>query len=259
MPTPLDFLVTILSTAGVAAALLAAAAWLLRAWISERLSAQVRYQYDRKLAELDRLGDRLRISAQSLGEVQKATIERRLLAVEEVWIATLDAERTIPAVFTTFDVLLDSEYPSALNNARILPDIQALDHYQIIGPALTRGQEVAKRRPFVGTFLWAVFSTYRAVLFRMIYLVSQSPQKPEKINWYRDDLIRKHIRAGLGDKALAEFDSLNISRVIWVREHFSRAILGAMELVIAGTESSDSALRQAERMEELLVGAKASK
>lgn len=267
-----EFALTVLSSAGASVALLAALAWLLRAWIGERLSAGIRHEYEQRLselnarlkqqgdfattqlkAEMDRFAERLRHSAQSLGEMQKATLERRLTAVDEVWGTVLATEESLPSVFVFLDVLLDKEYASALTNPKTGPDLKAIDHFAVIGPALTKMKDLALRRPFVGSFLWALSSTHRATLFRMIYLVSQCAKDPASIHWYSDDLIRRHIKAGLGEQKLVEFDALRISRITWVRENFTRAILEAMDDIIAGRESSEAAMRQAEKMETLLI------
>lgn len=268
----LQFATAVLSSAGVAAALIAVAAWLAREWIGNRLSGRIRHEYDAKLAELnarlklqgesaamnlkaevERLSERLRQSAHALSEVQKATIERRLLAVEEVWAATLTAQNALPTAFVFLDVLLDKEYPGAISNPKTGPDLKAIDAFQIIGKAQAKNESVLKRRPFVGNYLWVLYSTYQSTLFRMIYLVSQCEETPEKLLWFSDSLIRKHIQAALGDAMLKEFDSLTISRVSWVRNQFTKAVLDAMESLVAGHEYGEATIRQARRMEALLI------
>lgn len=275
MSIPADFTITVLSSAGVSVTLITFAVWLLRTWIVNRLSAGIRHEYDQRLtelsarlkqqgdaattqlkAEMDRLSERLRHSAQSLGEVQKATIERRLAGIEEVWLAVLTLQETLPSVFATLDVLFDEEYQGAMRNAKIGPQLKAINHLAILGPALEKTDTVSKRRPFIGNYLWVLFSTYRAILFRMVYLVSQSQKEPEKIHWYSDKLIRMHIQAALGDQLLTEFDCLKTLRVSWIRDHFSRAVLDSMESVIEGLDFSEAAMRQAEKMEALLFDPK---
>ena len=270
-----DFVVIVLSSAGASAVLITAMGWLLRTWIAERLTARVRHDYARKLAELnaqlklqtdtsslqlkadlDRIADRLKHSVQTSGEFHKATIERRLTAVEEVWAAVLRAESALPAVFFILDVLLDSEYESALTNPKTASEFKAIDHFKIISEALNSFKNVAQRRPFAGSYLWALSATYRSTVFRMIYLVSEARNQPAKIHWYSDDLLRKHIRAGLGADALTNFDAQRTGRVTWVRDHFSKAVLDAIDVVVAGREAGESALRQAERMEELLTASR---
>lgn len=103
------------------------------------------------------------------------------------------------------------------------------------------------------TYLWSLYGTYRAVLFRMIYLVSEASQNPARIHWYSDKLVRDHIGAGLGEDALKDFDGLRFGRVSWVRTSFSKAILDAMDIVVAGRDVGEAALHQAERMEKLLA------
>ncbi|RQO60407.1 hypothetical protein DBR47_08570 [Paucibacter sp. KBW04] len=272
MTDPLQFVTAVLSSAGVAAALLAVAAWLAREWIGNRLSGRIRHEYDAKLAELnarlklqgestamnlkaevDRLSERRRQSAQALSEVQKATIERRLLAVEEVWAATVTAQKAMPSVFVFLDVLLDKEYPEAINNPKTGPELKAVDAFQIIEEALAKNASVVKRRPFVGNYLWVLYSTYQSTLFRMIYLVSQCEEKPEKLFWFSDSLIRRYIQAALGDELLKEFESLNISRVTWVHSQFTKAMLEAMDSLVAGHEYGEATIHQAKRMEALLL------
>lgn len=270
-----EFIATVLSSAGVSATLLVGASWLLRTWIENRLGAGIRHEYDQRLAELsarlkqqgdaattqlkadmDRLAERLRHSASSFGEVQKATIERRLVAIEDLWRAVIVIQEAVPSGILSLDVLLDEEYLSAIKNPKIGPRLKSIDHYAVINGALEQNKHLAQRRPFISNYLWVIFSTYQAILFRITYLVSQCEKNPEKIRWYTDGLIRKHIQAGLGDQLLKEFDTLRFSRVSWLRDQFNREILSAIESVVAGRESGEAALRQAEKMEEILLESK---
>jgi hypothetical protein len=54
-----DYITTILSSAAVSAALVSAVGWLLRSWISQRLTSAIKFEYDQKIgtfsAELVRL------------------------------------------------------------------------------------------------------------------------------------------------------------------------------------------------------------
>jgi len=82
MDTLKSMALTIISSAGVSAALLAAIAWLARSWIGERLKASIRHEYDDRLeklradlkaqgdahltslkSELDRQAEKLRIAS----------------------------------------------------------------------------------------------------------------------------------------------------------------------------------------------------
>ncbi|MDP3346682.1 MAG: hypothetical protein Q8S96_19810 [Hydrogenophaga sp.] len=267
-----DFILTILYSAGTSAATIAVLTWLLRSWIGERLSAGIRHEYDQRIAELnarlkqqgeiattqlkaemDRFAEKLRHSAHSFSEMQKASHERKLSGVEDVWASVLAIEDAVPGSILFLDVLLDSEHSSALQNPKLGPELLAINHYKVIAHALETTKGIAVRRPFVGSVVWALSSTYRACLFRLIYLVSQCAEDPSKIHWYTDDLVRRHIKAGLGENKLSEFDALRTSRITWMRENFTRAILEAMDNIIAGRESSEAAIRQAQRMEKVLL------
>ncbi|HEX7890742.1 MAG TPA: hypothetical protein VF522_15385 [Ramlibacter sp.] len=200
-------------------------------------------------AEIDREADKLRLSSQSFGEVQKAAIGKRLNAVEEVWRTILELDDALPVALTYFDVLLLEEFKDAYQKPRFREAWEALDHVPIVVGASDRARKVALLRPYIGEYVWALYATYQAALLRMVYLVDRAKTEPDKLLWPKDKLLRQHLQAGLGDKALSEFDTTRIGFVSWIQDRFTRKILHAMEDIVAGREFGEAALRQAELME----------
>ena len=274
-PDYLHFAVTLLTSVGVSALLSAALVWLARTWISERLRASIQHEYDQKLAsinaalkvqgdaaaarlkgEIEREADKLRLASQSFGEVQKAAIAMRLAAVEETWQTVLTLNDSVPGAVSYLDILLDNEYLGAPSKPTFQDALRRLDHVPIVTSATDRSRKLAVLRPYTGEYLWALFATYQAVVLRTTYLVDKSKTEPAKLRWFEDQLVLRHIESGLGSQALQEFQNSNFAKVSWVRDRFVHAILQAMERIVAGKETSDAAMRQAEQMEKQMREAK---
>lgn len=113
-----------LGTAGLIAIL----GWLFRVWIGERLKSSLKHHYDQQLeqlkadlkgqgeanlthlkSEVDRQAEQLRIAASSFSEVQKATIVRKIEAVDALWVGVLHARRAFPSIIVMTDALTRSE------------------------------------------------------------------------------------------------------------------------------------------------------
>lgn len=250
------YLLAILASAGTTTLLLVAAAWLGRKWIGKRLEASIQHEYDKGLVafkrEIDRDAEKLRLASAAFGEVQKATVTKRLEAVEATWKTILELQAAVPASFVYLDVLTDSEYLTARSHKNIGPALASIDADKVVTEASDRAQQLAVLRPFIGEYLWVLFSVYQSTLLRMVYLVGRSKSEPRKILWYEDKNILRNIELALGEPALAEFQSLSLSRVSWVHDHFTRKILSTMEHVVAGREFGEAAMKQAEVMESQL-------
>lgn len=268
MPEYFQFALTLLASAGVSAALCIALVWLARTWISERLKSSIQHEYDQRMAsmnaslkaqgdaaaamlrgEIDREADKLRLAAHSFGEVQKAAISKRLSSIEEMWRTVLELHDAIPGAMNYLDILLTTEYLDAPTKPTFRSELQSLDHHPIVMAATDRARKLAQSRPYIGEYLWALFSTYQAVVLRTVYLIDKSKTEPAKLMWHEDTLVRQHIQAALGDKALLEFDAAKFAKVSWIQNRFTNAILQAMEHIIAGKEFGEAALKQAESME----------
>ena len=268
MPEYLQFTLTLIASAGVSASLCAALVWLARSWISERLRASIQHEYDQRMAsmnaslkaqgdtaaamlkgEIDREADKLRLAAHSFGEVQKAAISKRLTSIEEMWRTILELHDAIPGAMSYLDILLTTEYLDAPTMPTFRSELQRLNHLPIVTAASDRARKLAQLRPYIGEYLWALFWTYQAVVLRTVHLIDKSKTEPARLMWHEDTLVRQHIQAALGEKALLEFDAAKFAKVSWIQDRFTRAILQAMERIVAGEEFGEAALKQTEAME----------
>ena len=279
-----SFMLTVFSSAATAVALLGCLAWMLRTWLSQRLKSGIQHEYDARLASLnsalkeqtdaassklnsslkeqtdaaasrlkaafDRESDKLQLVSQSLGEAQKSAISKRLLAIEKTWLAALQISDAVPPAVSTLDVLTETEIVEAHNYPNYLMQLNALDAVKVSRPIMEFTRNLAEQRPYIGEYLWALYGVYQAVALRIIYLVDASRVDPKRRLWSQDKVIRQNIESALGKSELDAFDAQLGGKYLWIQDRFSRAILKATEKIIAGSEFSEAALRQAEIMEE---------
>ncbi|WP_330206596.1 MULTISPECIES: hypothetical protein [unclassified Pseudomonas] len=268
----MNFALTTLASAGVTTALLAALGWLLRTWIGERFKASVKHEYDDRLerlkselraqsdldlaalkSEVDRQAEKLKIAALSFSDVQKATIPRKIDAVDNLWEAVRQARNYIPGELYVCDVLTDDELTDMrktvpLNDLRLrLLDIDAVElSTRLFGDA-------EKIRPHVGEYIWALFATYHGLLSRILFLISG---KNEDRRWYRDENVLRLIASAFGQNRVDVFRCLQSNRYDWLRREFEGLLFVAFEHLLNGKAFSEAALRQAQDMESQLVRAK---
>ncbi|AUF94822.1 hypothetical protein CXQ80_02795 [Pseudomonas sp. 02C 26] len=269
MDTLKSLALTIISSAGVSAALLAALAWLARSWIGERLKASIRHEYDDRLeklradlkaqgdaqltslkSELDRQAEKLRIASASFSEVQKATIAKKIEAVDALWLGVIRSRAAFPGEVTITDIFTDKEMQGFYTNPQMrkysnkLAGISEYDYFQ------AGFEEVQLFRPHLGEYTWALYVTYRSVLGRSIYLIKQGAENPEKLAWHQDDNIKRLIASAFGPELMNEFNLLTHSRYQWLSYKFDTLLFKAIDTLLTGKSFSDAALRQAQEMEQ---------
>ncbi len=264
-----SFLMTLLTSAGASVVLSAAAVFLARNWISERIQQSIRYEYDQKLAHLnaelraesdknslllkssiEREAERLRFVTASVSQTQKVAIERRLTALETLWDGVLATRNNIPAVMSFIDILTVDEYKSMKGHKDFQALVGELSNEKIYAMYKDNVGSRERVRPYVGEYTWALFSTYQSTILRTALLLHMSQEDEKKLNWHLDSGINQLLRSALTEGELREFDETKIGKVGWIQRKFESKILAAMQIVISGEQFGEEALRQAQRMEE---------
>lgn len=173
-----SFLMTLLTSAGASVVLSAAAVFLARNWISERIQQSIRYEYDQKLAHLnaelraesdknslllkssiEREAERLRFVTASVSQTQKVAIERRLTALETLWDCVLATRNNIPAVMSFIDILTVDEYKSMKGHKDFQALVGELSNEKIYAMYKDNVGSRERVRPYVGEYTWALVST----------------------------------------------------------------------------------------------------
>jgi hypothetical protein len=263
------FVLTVISSAGTSLLLSGAGIWLARSWITERLRASIKYEYDQQLAtinselklrvdiqlasakaDVDRQAEKLRIASTSFSEVQKAAIARKLDSVDTLWSGLLKIREITPPAMSFMDILTPAEFSTARNNQNFRRMASELDFQKVSEISIESRGTLERIRPYIGEYAWALFATYHIIVSRIMFLIHQGNEDTEKLNWHNDLSIRRLLSSGLGQEGLDQFDNVPIGRVTWIREQFEVKILTAMERLITGKEFSTAALSQAQLMEE---------
>ncbi len=150
---------------------LGAALWLGRSLIAERLKNSVKHEFDVKLENLRaeiRAGethlDAVRSTAlAALASGQGALNQRRLVAVDDLWKATM-AMRSGSAIVSIVEALRGDEIAKHLHDPAVKQFIEMLG---VFGDGFTervKANEASAARPFVTPMAWALYTAYSSIV-----------------------------------------------------------------------------------------------
>lgn len=133
-----SFLLQTITSTAFSLVFLTGVGWLFRTWIRNRIHLSIKNEYDNKLerlkaelknegdahltdmkAEFDRQSNILKIAAASFSEVQKATISRKIDAVDILWKGIIDFRKNFPGAASFTDVLTDEEMKNFYTDTRL--------------------------------------------------------------------------------------------------------------------------------------------
>jgi hypothetical protein len=262
------FILQILTSAAFSVALLACLGWLFRTWLGERIQLSIKNEYDKKLekfkaeikdeadvrltdmkALLNRQSEILRITATSFSEVQKATIARKIEAVDILWHGIITFRKKFPSSAYLTDILTDKELSELHTDPNSRKHSEELDKFNLDDLISASSNEVLLVRPHLGEFVWALYSIYCTILMRSIFLLKSGRNEQNKILWFNDQRIKDLIESAFGNERFLEFEKLNCGRYQWLSNQFDSSLFKAIDTLLTGKSFSDAALRQAQLME----------
>lgn len=264
-----EFVLTLIASTSASSVLAGVLIWLTRTWLSERLHQSIRHEYNEKLeslkarlsaeadkntamlrASIEKESERLRFATASISQTQKAAIERKLDALDTLWDAVLAARENVPAVMGFIDILTVDEYRSSKDHPHFQALVGELSPDRLVTMFKDNVGSRERVRPYVGEYLWALITTYQAVVLRVALLLHWGVEDEKKLDWHLDHGIQQLLQASLTNSERAEFDQVQIGKVGWLQRNFEHKILAAMQVIISGQHFGDEALQQAQRMEE---------
>ncbi|WP_288502248.1 hypothetical protein [uncultured Pseudomonas sp.] len=264
-----ELLLTVITSAAGSAVLIGAIAYLSKTWITERLKASIKYDYDIKLeslkadlqiesehhlaqlkSEIDRSAERLRAAALSFTEVQKATITRKIEAIDGLWEAVRTARTHIPGVIFLTDYLTGDELKDMAQYPKLGELRRELDALSSADIALKFFLHADNARPHVGEYVWALFVTFHGIMARVIFILQGKPTRGDR-RWYQDDSVLRMIESGFGNERRTLFEALAGQRLEWLRREFEKELFKSFEQLLTGRSFSEAALNQAFEMEQL--------
>lgn len=262
------FILSLLSAAGVSAALSGLLIWLARNWIGERLRNSIKHEYDLKLsalnnelriqanaqatqlkASIESEAEKIRFATSSIGESQKVTISRKLDSIETLWAGVLSARENVPIVMGFIDILSVDEYLSMGDHPQFKQMVGEFSPEKLTKIFIDNIGSLERIRPYVGEYLWAIYSTYQALVTRVVMLIQKGEKNPQKLNWHKDSGVRQLLDSSLTEQEVERFESAQIGKFGWLQRTYETKILQAMQKVISGQEFGEEALMQAQEME----------
>lgn len=246
--------------------------FLAKAWFLQRLRGSIKHEYDDRLeklkaglkdqsdksltqlkSDIDRQTDKLRAAVSSYTDVQKATISRKLEAVDVLWVGYIKLMEAFPAVLYLTDTFTDEEMKGLYTSpsmGKYSAEITTWEETSFIGIGFSEVQAV---RPHLGEYAWAIYETYRTIMGRSIYLIKEGRTDPARVEWYKDQNIQNLVRSALGEDGAVEFAHQGYGRFKWLNNHFSAMLLAAIDKILTGQTFSESALAQAQKMDQQIT------
>jgi len=173
-------------------------------------------------------------------------MERKLSAIDKLWQCAVRFRDTLPPVLTFIDVTVD-EYKGAKDHPmfRELTGEWSLDRIITLAP-----KGIEDTRPYVGEYLWAVFSSYQGLFLRILILLYWGRTDAEKIEWHKDEGNRSLLKIVLTATELDEFDKTQFGKVTWIRQRLESKLLAAAQKVISGESFGSDSLEQAKLIQQ---------
>jgi hypothetical protein len=240
--------------------------WLIKEWIGVRLKSGIQHEYDVKLekhrtllraeqerAILDIKTAMARDAAfnatahASFAEGQKASMERKLTAIDTLWAAVLRARASAPPVLHFIDLLHVDEYRDEGRKHPAFRELTEGLSEKTITAAMV--SDVEGIRPYVGEYLWALFGSYQAIFLRAAFLLAMGRDDPAKMEWQKDSGIKSLLQAVLSATELQEFERTRFAKITWLRRVIEGKILAAMAQVISGEKFGEESLERARAMQ----------
>ncbi len=263
--------------------LLAALAWLCRELISARLKAAITHEYDLKLAsqkaaithdygvkleslkaqlgaenktsivelkaEIERDATLLAMAHGAFSEGQKASTERRLAGIDRLWGSVVHLHRKLPVVLTLLDVVTEKDLDSLKDNAdfnQLAAPLTEANYVALVSSiASDDGEPVELERPYVGEYMWAIYSSNQAILLRAALLLRKALEDPSKLHWHSEPATRGLITSVLSPEELRDFDRLEFGKISWLRQNLEWKLLSAARNMISGKQFGNETLEQA--------------
>ena len=248
--------------------------WFLREWISARLRQGIQHEYDQKLEthkaqlkteseksilelqnEIEKQTTLYETAIASFSEGQKSTMERKLDSVETLWVGVVKLRGVVPPAISVIDVLRYDEVKIETFNEikKLMWNIE--DYKKKVGSV--DFVSIEKGRPYVGEYLWAIFSCYQLIHLRLpIQLLAPDNIDVTKLKWFTDEIIYQVTRSVLSEDEFVEFNKLEFGKFLWLQRKLEEKILTASRKIISGEEIGPESLKQAEMIQEHISKAK---
>ena len=225
--------------------------YVLRTWIGAVIGGLVAHNLNLRLEEQK---DELRRLTEQLNSVQSATNaalvtgqsaiqNRRIGAAAELWEEALRLKNEAHPVLGMLDTLYEREYQRFVEHPRLKAMVPHIEE------AISDSRpEVDRVELFLDGDTFMTFFIYRALLGRILFLLSTDVEKGEVRPWYNDERIQRQLSALLSDDELKMFHTLELGRIRWLREIVEGRILSSLRDSVSGKQMASAVLSDAQKI-----------
>ena len=180
-------------------------------------------------------------------EAQKLMIDKQIQAIDTLWSEFLRLKNKVPVYVSALLWLWPEE-------------IRTLSYFKTEAGKYDNGKisdfiinaDVEKTRPYLNTYLWALFFTYRALTGRVLILMHESLKDASKIHWYQDKAIRELVKSILNEDEFNEWNSMeNINKWRYLQMTLENKLLSEIHSTLTGEKTSEEALAKAQSIREI--------
>lgn len=197
-------------------------------------------------------GSRLLLEAatKSHSSGQDLLQQRRVAAVERLWLGVLQLRERFSTPVFFFGILLPSEYDSVFEKEGPLADMISKITEETIQSAVEPTAQLESDRPQLGEALWLRFFIYRAFLARLAYLIVSGKNRRHIKDWREDGGVRQQLGHVLSKDALESLlstasDVNSIHRAVNMVEAL---LLEEISLITSGRRSSFESFENAREL-----------
>ncbi len=182
----------------------------------------------------------------SFSEGQRASMDRKLAAVDIIWSEVLILRRLTLSKMTYVDVFKETEthkykevMESNLGNT-VLQESSLEEKKERLN---TISHDLDKVRPYIGEYLWGVLECYRAIQVRMFFVLEMfSDDSSKVIGWYRDEGTYGIVTAVLNETELEHFDNMQFGKFTWLIGKVETKMLAELRHIVSGQHFAQDAL-----------------
>ena len=248
----------VLILGGVQTVLLALFGWLGRfslGKILERERAKLELQNGTAVTELKgRLDRSLSATAAALANLassHQAVQEKRLTAVSILWAELIKIREAASPGLVFFDLLAPEEYDNSLRSNSTIRSM--IEKQRGDGGTLERKMypvlvAVDSQRPFLTDELVGLFSLYRQILGRAMWLLEEGLGTGHVTAWHEDKNLKKIIESLIGAQELERITSPTMKSLTPVLVIIETRIHNECQSIMLGRAATETALAEGHRL-----------
>ena len=222
-------------------------------FIKSRLHHSNKHKYDSQLE--NKKADIAKESAfytsvfSSFSNGQHAAMNRKLDGIERLWGTFLKLKNNRPEILFMNDLLTEQEFEIYLKrNDR--PSFQSNDTIEQVKKCVPNDDE--ELRPFLDEYTWLLYTAYKTVFFRSIFLILNSQAGEPSALWYKDENILKLLKSVLTSEEYNYFIEAEFWKFSTMQNFLEEKILLRMRKVISGESNINPTIDKAHEIARLV-------